>query len=306
MSPRSWQQSLRQTLLQDPCIETRPSLEGIQPACDGAPPGAVFAGVGLCTRERVSAAMPLDVLGMLLPAERIRRALGAPSLVVLLAGHHARINNLNARKLDLRTRQVTEVLDRLRDQPGLERLTVLRASELHASARHRALVSRLESEAPGADLRYFREEAADIECLRLRHGGLIKVGWTIGGGGSGADETAFDRFYRRWLGGAVGFVYCKAGRVLEDRRPRAAPYLALDPDRRVCLDPDEDVADKLARNTGRASRSTVNGVRKHLRALARDYCDLLAPLRGPLEQRLQAIIDRTFADRLLGRVQAAG
>src|SRR5690606_26395895 len=124
---------------------------------------------------------------------------------------------------------------------------------------------------------YVKLQIADCEYLHRQHRGIVKVGWSPDGRARGG-EHEFDRRFRAWLGDHVGFVYCKAGRVLDERRRKAPPYLATDPPRRICLEPDEDVPGKLGRV---ATEPIVRGVRKHLRMLAYSACKRLGPMRGP-------------------------
>jgi hypothetical protein len=91
-------------------------------------------------------------------------------------------------------------------------------------------------------------------------------------------------------------VYTKAGRVLDDKRKKAPPYVEMDPARRICLSRGEDVAAKLARGKMRASYSTWRGVRNHLNAITRTYARLVRPLDGPLEERVQAMIDDVWGE----------
>lgn len=309
LAPRGdWTADAARLVRQSPLLETGLSLEGLQRAQRPRPPAAIFVGVGLCTRARASRAVPFDVLGMLLPAERLRRAIGARELVVLVADSHALINDLDPFQVRALARRWIDTLARLGDSV-LPRLRVLRASQLHATPRYRDVLEEVRRRAPGGAHPYVLREVADIEHLRRELGGVLKVGWAICScGDRGHDERFFDARHRAWVGSAVGFVYCKAGRALDDRRPRAAPYITTDPERRICLSPGEDVEAKLARASalGHASASTVRGVRKQLKMIARAYRELGHPLRGPVEQRTQTIIDEMLVPANGARRRARG
>ena len=218
------------------------------------------------------------------------------------------INDLDPFQVRALARRWIDTLARLGDSV-LPRLRVLRASQLHATPRYRDVLEEVRRRAPGGAHPYVLREVADIEHLRRELGGVLKVGWAICScGDRGHDERFFDARHRAWVGSAVGFVYCKAGRALDDRRPRAAPYITTDPERRICLSPGEDVEAKLARASalGHASASTVRGVRKQLKMIARAYRELGHPLRGPVEQRTQTIIDEMLVPANGARRRARG
>ena len=293
-----WLERLEEVALQDPLIETRPSLEAIRAAGRQLPPGAVFVGVGLCARSRISAALPLDVLGVVLPAERVRRATGASSLVVMVADSHALSNGLDEQLVDDHARTTQQTLELIRARFELPRMEIVRASRMHATADYQAVLSEVDRRALPADHDYFKLEVADVEYLDRTLGGIVKVGWSIspsGRLGRRQDEIAFDWRFGQWMKRGICFVYCKAGRALDDRYPKASPYVTVNPPRRVCLRQDEEVRSKLERGRELAAPSAVNGVRKHLKRLTRAYSQLVGPLEGTLEQRVQSIISRAFS-----------
>jgi hypothetical protein len=288
----AWLEAMAHVVQQSPLIETRPSLEALDVARRLPAPRVVFVGIGLCTERHLGRGIPLDVLGLLLPAEQLRRAVGARDIVVLVADLHALENNLDRARVRALTRRWLETLRRLQSTV-LGRLRVICASELHASEGYRAVLDEVRRRAPAAEHPYVVREVADVEHLRREAGGLLKVGWTVGPASTRRwDEVAFDRRFRSWLGTPAGFVYCRAGRALDDRRPKVPPYLVRDPEHRICLHPGEEVELKLARAAvlGRSSAQTIRGVRNHLRRIARVYSEVAHPLQGAVERRAQAII----------------
>jgi hypothetical protein len=292
----TWLARLKQTALQEPLVETRPTLAALQRIERSDRPRAVFVGLGICSRNQMSRALPLDVLGMLLPAERLRRVIGASTLVAVVADEHALSNNFEPYLVKSRTQSTIHTLGRLRDS-GLDRIRILRASAFHHTDDYRAILARVDRRAPEGEHPYFLREAADIEYLDRRFGGIVKVGWTIGrstGHRRKLDELVFDRRFRSWVGRHVAFVYCKAGRTLDGRQPKMAPYVALDPRRRICLEPSEDVSAKLELARRTASPDVIRGARKHLRRISRAFEGLIQPLPGAVEQRTQAIIAWSF------------
>jgi hypothetical protein len=290
-----WREALRQAVLQDPLLETRPSLRALERHRPARRPGGVFVGIGLCAPDAVSKALPLDALGLILSAERVRRAVGAGRLVVLIADSHAATNAVDLLEVQRRCREAERTLHLVRNHLGLTALRVRKASTLHAGEDYRAVLARVRRRAGEEEHPYFVREVADIACMDRRLGGLVKVGWCIGArAGTHRDERAFDARFTAWVGRHAGFVYGKAGRRLDDRGPKAPPYITRDARRRICLRPDEDVTAKLAGAGRRTSTATLNGVRRHLRALARSFSDTVAPLQGDVAQRAQAIIRAVF------------
>lgn len=303
--PRSeapaWRQRLLHAVTQEPLLVTRPSLDALAGGGFSSAPRAVFVGIGLVTPDAVSRVLPLDVLGILLPAERLRRAVGAERLVVLVADDNALENDLDPgqiRQVSRRAEEAQHLLERIgrRICPG--RMTVQTAAELHQSPAYQRILAQVDEAAPDDEHGYFKQEVADIELLDRCWGGVLKVGWTVSASRDlrrRRDEVAFDRRFRRWRRRPLMSVYCRAGRSLDDRQLKASPYIAVDPQRRICLQPDEQVAAKLQRAAEWASPGTVNGVRNHLRALTRTYSQMITALEGTVEQRAQAVIEQIFA-----------
>lgn len=288
-----WADEARRALIQEPLIETGPSLRSLA-RVGRRRPRAIFVGVGLCSERRLARALPLDVLGLLIPAERMRRACRAGEVVVLIADRHAAISGFCDGAVEERAAAVERTLRAIAAHPRL-RIRVVRASSLHDLAAHRRiradLERRLETVHP-----YVIRQLADTAFLDGEYGGIWKLGWTLGGetAGDGAarvDERYFDGLFRRCYGERVGFLYGKPGRALSDRRPRAAPYLAAEPQRRVCLTPGERPARKLEAAPRLCSAAAANGVRRHLKRIVYSYRRQLGPVpRGPLGDRLTWLI----------------
>ncbi len=294
-----WREALRREVQQEPLVETRLTLDSLEGSGAEAAPRAVFIGLGLCSRQKLSQGLPLDLLGMLLPAERVRRAVGAPSLVVLVADTHALSNRFEPGEVEYQAGRAVETLTRLGDRLELDTLSVLRASALTSDGAYQAVHSEVKDLAPEDTDSYVTREVADIAHLQRNLGSIVKVGWTISASAQvsrDSDELTFDRSFRRWTGRPLCAVYCKAGRALDDAHPKVSPYVTVNPDRRVCLRQDEDVAARIASAQERVSRDTLRGVRNHLRAITRAYSQLVAPLNGPVEQRAQQVLERIWSN----------
>lgn len=292
----SWKDRLEQVVLQEPLLQSQPSLAALAEARARTSPGAVMFGVGLCTPDALTAAMPFDLLGLLLPAEQIRRALGAATVVALVADTHARSTGFEPGATESRARVAVTALLRLRARLGLDTLCVVRASELHATTRYREWLRTVQARAGTHVSEYLVRQVADVACLDDRLGGIVKLGWMVGRDRSESigDEAAFDRWVEPWSRRRPVFAYTRAGRTLDPTRLKAPPYIESDPAYRITLGPDELVERKLASAT---SSEAANGVKNHLRAITNTYARAIEPLRGPVVTRAQRILDRIYRPR---------
>lgn len=85
-------------------------------------------------------------------------------------------------------------------------------------------------------------------------------------------------------------------RIFNDA-PRAAPYIAVDPDQRICLAAQENVARKLTQAQPAISPSTVRAVKNYLKPLTSTYARTIGPLKGDVPERTQTLIE-TLCDRM--------
>lgn len=294
--------ALERLVTQQSLFDTRASLAGLSHiAAQHRAPASVFLGLGLSGHHELSLGLPFDTLGMLFAAEQARRALRAQHTIVLIADSHASCNGHEAGLVAKTARAHEAVLHRVVQRLGWHHVRVVRARDLHALDAHVQLHDHIRRMAPQDAHPYVTREIADIEFFARHSGGILKVGWALQTNEGGAwDERAFDDRFRRWVGGHVGFVYCKAGRTLDDRRRKAAPYLLRDPARRVCLAPGERVREKLERASVHASVATLRGVRRHLKAITRSYNQLVKPLSGSIEDQAQEVLAELLGPEAAG------
>jgi hypothetical protein len=294
----SWHNRLEAIIEQEPLIKTKPSFASIASFRPSGQPRTVFVGLGLCNRRQPTDALPVDVLGLLLPAELVRSALVAHSLVVLIADTHALTNGLRFEDVDRVARHTERTVARVRTRLGLRKMRVVRASSFHSTQRYRSLLERVEQDFPEGHP-YVARQIADMAYLEYEWGSFVKVGWTLNGSshlhGNCRDEAGLDLLAQRWLRGDVGFIYCEAGRTLNDRSRKAAPYINVDSERRVCLLPDENVAMKIANAHHSASEQTIRGALRYYRAVT-STCARFRRVGGEsVKGRLQNVIDQVFA-----------
>lgn len=298
-SPFAFASRIAHCASQEPLVDTRLTHASLRASRPGAPPQAAFLGIGLCSRDVLSRAVPLDLLGLLLPAEAIRRAAGARELLVLVADRHALDNGFSPAAVEARARAVEAVLENLRERCGLDSMSVVRASDFHGDPDYLAVLETVRQRVRPHLRRqsYVLRQLADLLYLDRRRGKLLKIGWALRGADDvrRCDELAFDRALCSVGGDDIGFVYCKPGRALSDEAPRVSPYVVRRPEARLCLDLRDDPSTNLAR-AATVSRPTAEAYRRHLKALVYTYGRHVEPLpRGRLEARLEALLVRLCA-----------
>jgi len=291
----SWTEGLRRCVRQEPLLDTRTSLAGVGQGAWAVRPRTIFMGVGLCARGELSRAVPLDLLGMLLPAEILRRQLRCQELVVLVADTHALENGFAPHLVEERARAMEQVLHNVRSACHLPSLRILRASRLHqASGYQRMLLQVRNRAAPGVH-EYLLQQYADVLYLHQQQGPVLKVGWSLPSSDPlrQRDEVKLDQQMAALTGARLSCVYCKPARTLADATPRMPPYVVKRPESRLCLDRADDPETKLLNAHQRARPATVAGFRKHLRRLVYTWGKVVEPLpRGTLSQRVAAMMER--------------
>lgn len=295
---RSWKDAIVQCAIQHPLLQTHASLMGIEHL--RARPRAITLGIGISSPRALTRGVPFDVLGMLLPAESLRKAADAAHVVALIADRHALKNGFPAPQVARRTREIEATLRAVGRALGMP-LELVRASELHGQREYRLLQQRIRARAPSHEHPYVTLEVADTEYLRSAYGSIVKLGWALGGPRAKAvlDERFFDVRHRAWVNSDVGFAYSPAGRTLDERRPHAAPYIVLDPARRLLLRPDEPIEHKLEAS-GQVSERSKRAVRRHMRRIVTAYSRHVTRLSGPLTERMRSVLGHVFEAAALG------
>ncbi len=235
-------------------------------------------GVGVTAGGTVSRGLPVDVLSLVYAQEMVRRAAQWSTSLVLVADDNAQAAGGDAfavRRCSVDVqRRLTAVVDHLGFPVQVELASRLRQTH--------GLVAQPESSSLPP---YVMHQLAQTEGLRRRGVGL-KIGWALSG--ALLDERYFDDLHAREYGRRVDSLYITGGRTLDPRRPRACPYVCIDPQTRVLLHRDEDIAHKLAR----APRTAARRYERLLGKLARAHCRLTGTERGVRPaQVLQGLLD---------------
>lgn len=292
----TWKLDVLRCAMQSPLLKTRETLRGLNALRE--PPRAVTLGIGLSSRHMLSQGLPFDVLAMLLAAEQLRRAARAERVVALIADRHALTNGFASHQIEVRAHDVQRRLSAVRDALGL-RLDIVRADTLHRTRDHQAIVRHVQRRA-GPAHPYVKLEVADTEYLRRSNRAIVKLGWALdasAGAADALDERHFDARYREWVGSDVGFAYVRPGRTLDPGRPTAAPYLVVDSRRRLLLSPHETVHGKLGTFLAQAPKQARCALHGHLRRITAAYSRTIAPLEGPVPQRVRSVLDHIFAEQ---------
>lgn len=279
-----WWESFERTVLQEPLLHSQNTLRAQAELSVGPRPRIIMVGIGLCGQAGLSQGLPVDVVGLLAPAEALRKSVGANAVVVLLADRHAEAVGWPFSEVAAAADRASAHLMALRDAADWPELVVLRARDLHQHPAWEHCANHLGSSL--ADLpSYARLQLLDVAALQHLSGGVLKLGWTLGGaGGALRDERFFDEQYLERVGDGVRFAYALAGRTLDPQRPRASPYVARCRNRRVLAD-SQDAAQLLAT----CPQAQGGLVRRHLARITRAAKEHLLSLDGSPVERLRQL-----------------
>lgn len=275
----------------EPLIEVRPSLEGINPNSLTSD-GSIYYGTGLCTARELSDALPFDVLGMVLVAEKIRRGTGMKTIYHHIADTHAKSNNLfRDEDVDRQANIAREALGKMAQNLELENFEILLASEFDQTPEYREIYNGIDTDKHD----YVRREVSDMEWYNRYRGVVVKLGWIIQAAETdlGFDERVFDREYKSTIGGNLSFAYLKPGRTFDKSRPKVSPYIHIPGEARILLKAHEDVKAKVAEAERKLGDKHLGGARRHLTNIIRLYEKLFGSLGNIcFEDKIQAIIDK--------------
>jgi len=277
----------------EPLIEVHPSLDGINPK-SLTKEGSIYYGTGLCTARELSDALPFDVLGMVLVAEKLRRGMGMKKIYHHIADTHAKSNDIfSSEDVDRQANVARETLGRMAQNLGLENFEILLASEFDQTPEYREIYEGIDTSKHD----YVRREVGDMEWYNRYKSVVVKLGWIIQATETdlGFDERVFDREYKAVIGGDLSFVYLKPGRTFDKSRPKVSPYIHVPGEARILLKANEDVKAKITEAEKRLGDKHLGGARRHLTDIVRLYEKLFSSLGNiPFEDKIQTIIDNVI------------
>ncbi len=244
-----------------------------------APPVTAFLGVGLCNREKLSAGLPIDVLGMLLAAEAL-----AERKLVLVADAHAHTNGFGNGEVAAVANSVKRTLERVVANLGWSGWKIVLSSDLFQTQEFQGVLESVSHENP-----YVRAELADILFFERFEGANLKIGWALNGSRD-SSEVFFDSLARE-NGSGMSFVYLKPGVTLESKAPRAPPYFCGNPETRIILKAGEEPGRKLSFG------DNLDAAGNFLNGLVRMFGEIVERVpSGRLGERLSFVIGRCLCD----------
>jgi hypothetical protein len=289
---------VRKIVQNEALIEAGPSLPLIE-RLDDSTGGSIYYGTGVTTPRAISVGVPFDVLGMVLIAERLRRAADFDLVYHHIADTHATTNAW------IDPDAVIEVADRTQEtlrnvcaNLGLDHFRIVRASTLETEPQYLSLLRHFNG--LSNEHEYVRRELADMEWYRRTADVRLKLGWIIQAKETdiGFDERRFDREYLRTVGPDLSFIYVKPGRTFDPSRPKVSPYVSVQGESRLLLQPGIDVAEVIEQAVRATGDVQLGGARKHLNHIVRLYEALFGALgRLPLEEKVQHILNECFCEQ---------
>ncbi len=289
--------AVRKLVQNEALLEAGPSLQFLnEKSFSDKPGGSLYYGTGLTTPRAISVGVPFDMLGMMLTAEKVRREAGFDKVYHHIADTHAKTNEwIDEDAVDVAAARTLKTLESVKSNLGLNDFEFILASSFDQTEDYTSLV---DSFTQSEEHEYVRREMADMEWYRTNADVRLKLGWIIQAKETemGFDERRFDREYLKFHPEQMSFVYAKPGRTFDTRRPKASPYISIQDESRLLLEPGVDVESAF----DATNDPNLGGAKKHIESIVRLYEDLYGSLGKigtdiTLAGKVQAIIDRCFA-----------
>ncbi|MBI3385436.1 hypothetical protein HY030_04555 [Candidatus Gottesmanbacteria bacterium] len=282
------------TLIQnEPLIEAEPTLTAIKPNLINQKKGSIFFGVGIMSKDKLSKAVPFDILAMFFTAELLRRELNFSEVIVLVADSHALSNNIFSRqKIELVTTQTIQTLQKIIINFKLLNFKLLVSSQIAKEQSFQEIVSKL----PEIPNQYLTLEIADCLFLQKQNNLRLKLGWTMRKDNEemGNDERFFDQKIKE-LCPFLSFVHLKPGRTFDQNRQRVSPYLSILGETRLLLRSGESIKDKINLASKSWNDPNFGGTLRHLANIVRVFEKLFGSLGNKsLEEKIQMIIHKSL------------
>lgn len=289
--------TIDQLINEVPLIEPTSSMSGILPTLAGeAEGGALYFGTGLATSKAMSVGVPFDVVGMLLTARKIQGVLKLSRVIQLIADTHALSNTFTTPEdVSAMAEKMKDVSSRVAHLIGLGDVYMpVKSSDFDQTNGYREIFDGVVSD----DHEYVRREWADIEYLRRTYKLVLKLSWIVDPKAKkvGFDERLYDLRFREVMGQSMSFIYVNPGRTLDPNRMKASPYISIAGERRILLDPQEDVHKKFADAEAEFGADKFKSTRLHLSQIVTLYEEQVGAVIGTsLEDKIQSIINAVFA-----------
>ena len=292
-------ENLIKTIMNEQITETNPSLEGISKDFFYDQNSSLYLGTGLCTYHSMSIGLPFDVLSMILTAEKLRRDLGMKETFHQIADTHAKSNKFyNENEIDELAKRERDLLIQIVEKLRIPNYNIILASETESHPVYIELFEQVTSKVPTDTHEYRIRELTDIEWFRVEKNVKIKIGWTIDGGTqhSKFDERSYDSLYKECVSDKVSFVYVKAGRILDKKRPKASPYISIAGETRIMIDQNEDPKQEIGIGVKNFNGDkTLGSALKYYVGILRLYQSVVGKLESnTVEDRIKEVLDKIF------------
>lgn len=280
-------------LQNEPLIEAALCSDSIETLARTDPTGkSLFFGIGLCTAKEPAVAIPFDILGFFLVAERLRRFLDMNRVIVLIADTHALTNRfMTSDEVHTLTQKSIRTLTGIIQNLDLSEFELLVHSDIAALKSFTQTLDAI----PAMDNQYLHHEIADISWLIKHKNVALKLGWTIDSSPipGGHDERFFDTHLQKLESLPISFLYLKAGRTFDKHRQKVSPYISVSGEPRIIIDPHEDVRGKFCEARSSWGNDHFGGTRKHIADIVRLFEKLFGQLLSlSLEQKIEHIMKR--------------
>lgn len=253
--------------------------------------GSIFFGIGLMSKDKLSVAMPFDILSFFFVSEILKKSLNLSEVNVIIADNHAISNNLFKKcKIANLADQTFNQISKIVRNFAFKNFNVFKASEIHKLDSFQKILSDL----PEMKNEYLRLEIADTIWLNQNKDLKIKLGWAISTEKKvgGNDERFFDTNIQQMCPD-ISLVHLQAGRTLDPNRPKASPYLSINKEPRILLLKNENVDQKIKSAISNWSDKSMGGLISHLHDIVRCFEKLQGRLPfSLLAQKIQFIIDK--------------
>lgn len=283
--------NIQRFIERQPLLEKQLSIQGTDDV-KLSPGSGIYLGTGICSHVEMSQGTPFDILTMVLSAASVRQKLGLGNIYHNIADTHALSNNFPPAEVEKVSKQYVAVVETITKGLNIGNYNVLRASSFNKGQDYKGILDGINGNLELKGLHsYARQELADIEYFR-RKGMGMKIGWTMGISDSEYDESFYDRNYRKYVSGDVGFLYIVPGRSFDKKKPRVAPYVDFNPDKRIMI-PDDSASSKLDTAISELG-SALNGARGYYNdtfRLWREF-DPGLPANAPLAEKITYILEK--------------
>jgi hypothetical protein len=257
---------------------------------------SLFFGVGIMTADKLSMAVPFDILGLFFTAEQIRKELKLNKVIVLIADTHAISNKLFSKKqINNQTKKILLIINKIIKNFNLSHFEILLGSNLKQDLRFQKIFDNL----PNFPNQYLKHEVADAIWLSKFQKAKIKLGWTMENNKNikGHDERFFDQKIQQFCPN-ISLVHLKAGHTFDKLRSRVSPYISIAEENRILLKKCEDINQKIFKAKKIWSDPNLGGALNHLAKINRLFEKLFEPLgkkgKISLEQKLQIILEKAI------------